>query len=97
MSGCNGPPITSKTQQKHATIYTLTNGMSLRSWKRFKSGEAKQTPSLHSMNAVIYARYSSYGQNEQSIEGQLRECLPSLTGGLRHSGRQTAPRSARIR
>ena len=26
------------------------------------------------MNAVIYARYSSYGQNEQSIEGQLREC-----------------------
>ncbi len=26
------------------------------------------------MNAVIYARYSSYGQQEQSIEGQLRDC-----------------------
>ena len=25
-------------------------------------------------NAVIYARYSSHAQNEQSIEGQLREC-----------------------
>lgn len=24
--------------------------------------------------AVIYARFSSYNQNEQSIEGQLREC-----------------------
>ena len=23
---------------------------------------------------VIYARFSSYGQTEQSIEGQLREC-----------------------
>lgn len=26
------------------------------------------------MNVVIYARYSSHGQNEQSIEGQLKEC-----------------------
>lgn len=26
------------------------------------------------MNAVIYARYSSFGQNEQSIEGQLHDC-----------------------
>ena len=26
------------------------------------------------MNAVIYARYSSHGQTEQSIEGQLRDC-----------------------
>lgn len=25
-------------------------------------------------NAVIYARFSSYGQNEQSIEGQLKDC-----------------------
>ena len=25
-------------------------------------------------NAVIYARYSSQGQNEQSIEGQIRIC-----------------------
>ena len=26
------------------------------------------------MNAVIYARYSSDNQREESIEGQLREC-----------------------
>ena len=26
------------------------------------------------MNAVIYARYSSHNQREESIEGQLREC-----------------------
>ena len=26
------------------------------------------------MNAIIYARFSSYAQNEQSIEGQLKEC-----------------------
>lgn len=26
------------------------------------------------MNAVIYARYSSLAQNEQSIEGQLHDC-----------------------
>lgn len=26
------------------------------------------------MNAVIYARYSSYGQTEQSIEGQIHVC-----------------------
>ena len=27
------------------------------------------------MNAVIYARYSSEGQREESIDGQLRECM----------------------
>ena len=27
------------------------------------------------MRAVIYARYSSDNQREESIEGQLRECL----------------------
>ena len=27
------------------------------------------------MNAVIYARYSSDRQREESIEGQLRECM----------------------
>nr|MCR5653318.1 recombinase family protein [Ruminococcus sp.] len=27
------------------------------------------------MNGVIYARYSSDNQREESIEGQLRECL----------------------
>ena len=26
------------------------------------------------MNAVIYARFTSYNQNEQSIEGQLKYC-----------------------
>ena len=26
------------------------------------------------MNGVIYARYSSDNQREESIEGQLREC-----------------------
>jgi DNA invertase Pin-like site-specific DNA recombinase len=26
------------------------------------------------MKAVVYARYSSDGQREESIEGQLREC-----------------------
>ena len=26
------------------------------------------------MNAVIYARYSSDSQREESIDGQLREC-----------------------
>lgn len=26
------------------------------------------------MNVIIYARYSSHGQNEQSIEGQINEC-----------------------
>ena len=27
------------------------------------------------MNVVIYARYSSDRQTEQSIEGQLKECM----------------------
>lgn len=26
------------------------------------------------VNVVIYARFSSHSQNEQSIEGQLKEC-----------------------
>lgn len=26
------------------------------------------------MNVVIYARFSSHSQNEQSIEGQLKTC-----------------------
>ena len=26
------------------------------------------------MNAIIYARFSSHAQNEQSIEGQLKVC-----------------------
>ena len=31
------------------------------------------------MNAVIYARYSSDNQREESIEGQLRECKEYAT------------------
>lgn len=27
------------------------------------------------MNAVIYTRYSSEGQREESIDGQIRECM----------------------
>ena len=34
------------------------------------------------MNAVIYVRYSSDSQREESIEGQLREC----TDYAEHSG-----------
>lgn len=34
----------------------------------------KQNQPLIKENAVIYARYSSSGQREESIEGQLREC-----------------------
>ena len=30
--------------------------------------------SIETMNAVIYARYSSHNQREESIEGQVREC-----------------------
>ena len=30
-------------------------------------------------NAVIYARYSSHGQNEQTIEGQIRVCKEYAT------------------
>ena len=30
------------------------------------------------MKAVIYARYSSDNQREESIEGQLRECTLSF-------------------
>ena len=26
-------------------------------------------------NVVVYARFSSHNQNEQSIEGQLNECF----------------------
>ena len=29
---------------------------------------------INQVNAVIYARYSSHGQQEQSIDGQLRDC-----------------------
>lgn len=34
----------------------------------------KETISTASTNGVIYARYSSSGQREESIEGQVREC-----------------------
>ncbi len=34
----------------------------------------KQVPAQYALNAVIYARYSSDKQTENSIDGQLREC-----------------------
>ena len=39
------------------------------------------------MTAVIYARYSSDNQREESIEGQIRECTAyaeknGITGGI---------------
>ena len=39
---------------------------------RNKKTQAPPDPTL--IPAVIYARYSSSGQREESIEGQLREC-----------------------
>ena len=33
------------------------------------------------MTAVIYARYSSDNQREESIEGQIRECMKSALRG----------------
>ncbi len=35
------------------------------------------------MTAVIYARYSSDNQREESIEGQIRECT-AYAGEKRH-------------
>ena len=34
----------------------------------------KSVPPENALNAVIYARYSSAQQTENSIDGQLREC-----------------------
>ena len=39
------------------------------------------------MRAVIYARFSSHNQSEQSIEGQMRDCLSyAATNGIRIVG-----------
>lgn len=38
------------------------------------------------MNAVIYARYSSDNQREESIEGQLRECKEYADQKRHHRG-----------
>ena len=40
------------------------------------------------MTAVIYARYSSDNQREESIEGQIRECT-AYAGKKRYHGHQT--------
>lgn len=37
-------------------------------------GAARKLQQKETANAVIYARYSSHGQQEQSIDGQLRDC-----------------------
>ena len=34
------------------------------------------------MTAVIYARYSSDNQREESIEGQIRECTVNIVHSL---------------
>ena len=39
-----------------------------------KKKKQDEAPALTLIPAVIYARYSSSGQREESIEGQLREC-----------------------
>ena len=35
---------------------------------------SKERPEKSTYRAAIYARYSSSGQREESIEGQIREC-----------------------
>lgn len=37
-------------------------------------GAVRKLQQKETANAVIYARYSSHGQQEQSIDGQLRDC-----------------------
>lgn len=37
-------------------------------------GAARKFQQKQTVNAVVYARYSSHGQQEQSIDGQLRDC-----------------------
>ena len=57
------------------------------------------------MNAVIYARYSSDNQREESMEGQLRECreyaerngmtvVETYIDSALSAKRQTAPSSS---
>ena len=49
------------------------------------------------MNVVIYARYSSHSQTEQSIEGQLqtlRLSTPETTATSSLGNTSTAPRAA---
>lgn len=41
--------------------------------KRINSAQKKKDPGQAQPKAVIYARYSSHGQTEQSIEGQLHD------------------------
>jgi DNA invertase Pin-like site-specific DNA recombinase len=36
--------------------------------------EAAKQGQENKVNAVIYARYSSHAQQDQSIDGQLRDC-----------------------
>ena len=50
------------------------------------------------MNVVIYARYSSDRQTEQSIEGQLKECYEyARRNGYAVVGESVDPRIARVR
>ena len=43
-------------------------------WRVLRKPPIKLRKVVNGMKAVIYARYSSDNQREESIEGQLREC-----------------------
>ena len=50
------------------------------------NGIINQNRGEESMNAVIYARYSSDSQREESIDGQIRECTEyAKRNGIRGS------------
>ena len=53
------------------TVSTKANNKIFKPQSAHTDGAKEQTMNK---NAVIYARYSSQGQNEQSIEGQIRIC-----------------------
>lgn len=42
------------------------------------------------MNVVIYARFSSHSQTEQSIEGQLKVCYETSSLGVKTLSETTA-------
>ncbi len=54
------------------TVSTKANNKFLSRSPHTKADSAKEQITMK--NAVIYARFSSHAQNEQSIEGQLKEC-----------------------
>ena len=53
------------------TVSTKANNKIFKPQSAHRADSAKEQTMK---NAVIYARFSSHAQNEQSIEGQLAEC-----------------------